>query len=396
MRIGCILEQRIQVGGGFGQQLSTIKLLHKYTTEHSVIFYTTMRENVSLLKTLGISAKYLDAGSLGHKIYACLCRHKLPYQLLNRLGLAWAPFERVLHQDKVDLIYFLSPSWLALSVTHFNYLVTIWDVYHRDSPEFPEVNFNREFEDREYFLKSVLPKAIAVLVDSPHNKDNMVRRYACDAQRVHVAPFLPAIEENRSGAKVDVCSKYKIPRPFIFYPAQFWAHKNHVYILDGLKVLRDKFHVTMDVVFSGSDKGNLKFVLDYAKGLGLEGNVHYVGFIPNEDMTAFYQGATAMVMPTYLGLTNIPPLEAFALGCPVCYSDLPFMKDQVGQAAFLMDLDNPESLASHLMTILNNPKEVRQKIELGRKTVSGWTDKDYHQVLQEIFNGYAQKARCWK
>ena len=50
-------------------------------------------------------------------------------------------------------------------------------------------------------------------------------------------------------------------------------------------------------------------------------------------------------MPTYFGPTNIPPLEAFSLNVPVCYSDLDGLREQVGEAAFLMNLKNPESLA---------------------------------------------------
>ena len=54
-------------------------------------------------------------------------------------------------------------------------------------------------------------------------------------------------------------------------------------------------------------------------------------------------------MPTYFGPTNIPPLEAFALGVPVLYSDLPGLKDQVGDSALLLDLNNPESMAQHML-----------------------------------------------
>jgi glycosyltransferase involved in cell wall biosynthesis len=38
-------------------------------------------------------------------------------------------------------------------------------------------------------------------------------------------------------------------------------------------------------------------------------------------------------MPSYFGSTNLPPLEAVSLGCPVIYSDLPEFREQMGDAA---------------------------------------------------------------
>ena len=34
--------------------------------------------------------------------------------------------------------------------------------------------------------------------------------------------------------------KYVLPKNFIFYPAQFWAHKNHRLIIDSFKILKEK------------------------------------------------------------------------------------------------------------------------------------------------------------
>ena len=59
-------------------------------------------------------------------------------------------------------------------------------------------------------------------------------------------------------------------------------------------------------------------------------------------MASLYKESIALVMPSYFGPTNIPPLEAFNLGVPVLYSDLPGLKDQVGDAALLLDLNKPK------------------------------------------------------
>ncbi|MBF0570631.1 MAG: glycosyltransferase family 4 protein [Candidatus Omnitrophica bacterium] len=392
MRIAVILENRVQAGGGFQQEFSTACLLNKHKGQQDFVFYTTRKENIAALKNEGIYAKHLNTASVAHKVYARIFRHRTIYELLGKLKV---PFESFLIKDKVDLVYFLSPSWLALSLKNLNYVITVWDLCHRDHPEFLELNLDGEFAIREDFARNAIPRAVAVLTSGESLKVDLVRRYGCDPEKIHVAKFLPSVLI-KSGALTNVRQKYSLSNPYVFYPAQFWPHKNHVYILDGLKILRDKFNLTIDAVFCGSDKGNLQFVLNYAGKLGLKENVRYVGFVPNEEMASFYQQSVALVMPTYFGPTNIPPLEAFALGCPVCYSDLPQLRDQVGNAVFLMDLDNPESLAQHIMTILNDPQAVREKTNLGKQVISGWTDNDYYDVLKGVFDKYAQKLHCWK
>ncbi|MBF0485479.1 MAG: glycosyltransferase family 4 protein [Candidatus Omnitrophica bacterium] len=394
VRIAVILESVFDVGGGFQQELSTACLLNKNQGQNRFVFYTTVRKNLDILHAHGIQAKYLDVRSIDNGPYSRLTKRQIAHKILWLAGLARNFFEKVLLGDGIDLVYFLTPSGLAASLTRVNYVMTLLDLCHRDHPEFPEVNFDHAFESREYLYDKIFNKAVAVLVDSELGKANVLRRYGCDDERVFVAKFLPSVNVT-SFNSVDVRSKYGIKNKYLFYPAQFWAHKNHVYILDGIDVLRKKYGIKMDVVFSGSDRGNLAHVLRYAQKLEIKDQVHYLGFVPGEDIASLYKEAVALVMPTYFGPTNIPPLEAFFLGCPVCYSNLPGLKDQVGDAAFLMDLNDPESLAGHVKTILNSPEVVLEKVKRGKTRVASWTEDEYWNVLDMVFTKYARKMKTW-
>jgi len=63
-----------------------------------------------------------------------------------------------------------------------------------------------------------------------------------------------------------------------------------------------------------------------------------LGFVPIEDMRGLYEGSLAIVMPTYFGPTNIPPLEAWTLEKPLIYST--HLAEQAGDAALLIDPNN--------------------------------------------------------
>lgn len=397
MRIAILLENKLDGGGAFQQEFSTARLLNKNQHQDAweFVFYTSQKENIEILKKQGIKAAYLNTRSMCNKLYRYFFEVAIVRRLLRSIGIRQAPFEKALIKDHIDLIYFLAQSSLGLFLTGTNFVATVMDLCHREHPEFPEVNSNGEFEKRDRVFIRSLPRAIAVMTNFDSLKADIIRRYGCDAERVHVVKFLPSVGI-QSVLLPDVKRKYSLTDRYIFYPAQFWAHKNHVYILDGLKILRDKFNVEIDAVFSGADKGNMRFVRNYAKKLGLDSHVRYVGFVPPEEIPTLYKQAIALVMPTYFGPTNIPPLEAFALDCPVLYPDCPGLRDQVSDAAFLMNLDDPESMARHILTILNDPAAVRAKIKKGKQLLLEWTEDDCWGVLKKIFKQYSRKLRCWK
>ena len=90
----------------------------------------------------------------------------------------------------VDLVYFISPSSWSNYLEHLNYIITIWDLCHRDEPEFPEVYKNRVFEKREIDINKCLKRAIAIIADSELGRENIVRRYLIDYSRVYIVPLV--------------------------------------------------------------------------------------------------------------------------------------------------------------------------------------------------------------
>jgi len=266
---------------------------------------------------------------------------------------------------------------------------------HRDYFEFPEVRNNQEFEIREKLLNTNLKKAVAVIVDSELGKQNIITRYGIDSMRVKVIPFIPPQNIAMEQESVDIKKKYNLETNYVFYPAQFWAHKNHVYILDALKILKDEHRVMLSALFTGSDKGNMQYIEKYADKLGIAKQIKFIGFVANKELRSLYQQALALVMPTYFGPTNLPPLEAFQLECPVCYSDLPGLREQVEDAAFLLDLNNPQSLVNQLITIMEDATVVERKIKRGLELVENWDAQKIYGELLPIINGFAQKRKLW-
>ena len=402
MNIAVLLDKELQSGGGFQSALSYVVLLNKNkNSKYNFIFFTTLKGNIKTLNVLGVKAEFIKIRFFD-KICGYLRKINRFNKIIRKLSLNRPlKLDRIFKGHAIDLVYFVSSSSLHLAIENYNYIYTLWDLCHRDHPEFPEVNFAGEFELREDLYAKALPKAVQVIVDSEMGKANAIRRYGLDQERVSVLPFVPAesaLISDRDYNKnlIDIKKKYNVDGDYIYYPAQFWSHKNHIYILEGLHILKHKYRKTVTAIFSGSDKGNLQYILDKAKELGLKKQVKHIGFVEKIEMPYLYRQALALTMPTYFGPTNMPPLEALIHGCPVLYSDLPGLREQMEGVALLLDLKNPESFAKNLLKVIDGTDEVKNIVEEGKGKVRKMDYERYWLTLKTIFDDYAVKRKCWK
>lgn len=396
MKIGVVFHGNLLAGGCFQQSLNAVRLLSEENGLYEFVYYTPDKGNLLSAAKYGIKAKTFDFGRK-QRLVKKIRKHITLNRLLGRLQF-FQPFDAIFERDKVDLLYFTGPSPLCLFLERLNYVYTFWDLCHRDHPEFPEVRESFEFEAREDLARKALPKAVAVIAESPLGKENLERRYGLDQNRVHwisISPAMRSFEQDDLNFDPRKAAGIPLGAPYVFYPAQFWAHKNHRLIVDAIASMRKSNSDEVYAIFCGSDCGNLPTILEMAKQKGVDQFVKYVGFVPDEQMSLFYKHSLALVMPSYFGPTNMPPLEAFALDTPVIVSDLPGIRDQVGEAALLVSPDKPESLRDAILRLIKEPElrdSLRQK---GKSRLEEFCDEDRLSTLRNIFNAYDQKRLSW-
>lgn len=355
MKIIAILVNNISVGGGFAQSLNAIvqmKNLSKNSFEFSVL--TSDKSNLKVLEALKIDSFYLKL-SLLDKLFATLILTEIGYKFISKFKLL-SSFEKRLKSEECNLVYFLSPSSTMSLIQSINYIATVWDSSHRDSPEFDEVRSHGEFRTREYIYKNYLTQALITLVDADVSKENLHIRYGLDKDKMLVMPFSPnpLLKKSEKTNQQKILKKYNIEAGYLFYPAQFWSHKNHIRVLQAIKILKDKKE-NINIVFSGglqqNTSGYYNKVLNYIEKTNLQNEVSILGFVPFEDMSGLYSQCSAVVFPSYLGPTNIPPLEAWFHNKPLLCSQL--HEEQVGKAAILFNPDDSEDIAKSILKLKN-------------------------------------------
>jgi glycosyltransferase involved in cell wall biosynthesis len=311
-----------------------------------------------------------------------------------------------LHHFGVDLMFYPEPNALSFE-TGIPYVMAIHDLQHRLQPQFPEVSANGEWESREYYLRNGARYATLLLADSEVGKEDILNfygPYGVTADRVKVLPYLPAsclAVDISESEQQRVRMKYRLPDRYLFYPAQFWPHKNHARIVHALGLLKHRYRMKVPMVFCGSYTGKImqnafNEVRSLSSKLGLEEEIHYLGYVPDEDMSGLYAGAVGLAMPTFFGPTNIPVLEAWAFDCPVLTSDIRGIREQTGNAAILVDPRSEESIADGFYQLCMDENLRGVLADRGRRRLASYTADDYRRRLIEIIEEAKTRVQMGK
>ncbi|MCS4054125.1 glycosyltransferase family 4 protein [Salinibacter ruber] len=400
MRIGILLRdiQDPATGGRFTFQDNIVQGLSAVETDHEVVVF---HEGASFeSEAAHVSYVSLDPYEPESPWYARLpggaCRFMRGIQKIGRY-ISGTPesssptaLGRAARARDVSFLWFATQEHVD---TGLPYVATVWDLGHRLIPVFPEVRrTGRTWEAREEHYETVLRKAAYVVTGTETGKEQIQRYYQVDAERIFVNPFpTPSFALEADSVK---SVPLDLPDRFLFYPAQFWPHKNHVLILDALAELRARGR-ELPVVFTGSDKGNQAYVERVARKKGVDDLVIFAGFVSRRALTYLYQHALALVFVTFLGPDNLPPLEAFALGCPVIASDIPGADEQLGDAALRIDPTSGPALADGIERLAERPEERERLIEKGGRRAEEWGPTDYVSRMMKLFSEAEPYRRCW-
>lgn len=395
MKIVAVLDIALGAGGGYEQALNAIiqmKNICKDEFEFEVV--TTHPQNISVLKDRGVEVCTFKYGFFD-KAIAKFSNHWLWGLIQTRLKVT-GPLETFLIHRGCDLVYFVTPGSMSASLQRLNFISTLWDLTHRTSLEFPEVREFGIFQNRENHFKNNLASAYLVLTDSEKLADLASLFYGIERRRFLVMPFSPSLSiGNQDGlTKQQVLDEYGLNEGYFFYPAQFWPHKNHIRILEAMVLLKSK-SIFPQVVFSGKDYGGKGRLVKYIHENELTNQVHFLGFVPPQSMKGLYEGSSAVVMPSYFGPTNLPPLEAWALNKLLIYSD--GIGDQVGNGAILVNPNNADELAGAMNRVLQK-ENLQGVIDAGSKKLLKLASEISHaeQKLFIYLKEFQSLISCWK
>jgi glycosyltransferase involved in cell wall biosynthesis len=382
-KIGVFLTMNQNGGGAFQYSQSIVEAGACLPSEEfQVVIIYTFDEWEDYLKGYDLPHKKVKAGFLGRVFWGAWQAMGLPLVGWRKIGHFFQKLSREVIAQKCDL-------WLFPAQDAWSYripvsaLVTIHDLMHRYEKRFQEVSSRGIYERRERDYRQVCNWARGVLVDSEVGKQQVIESYDADPNKIYILPFVPPRYIYGGGQPEDFDQRHQLPRKFLFYPGNFWDHKNHKSLVCAIKMLKSKYR-DLTMVFVGQKRHGYESICELVEKLGLSKNVFILGRVPDQDMAEFYRRARGLIMPTFFGPTNIPPLEANALGCPVAVSRIYGMPGQLGDAAIYFDPSSVEDIAKAIEELWANDDLCLTLKERGLKRAGNWNQFHFNTRLYKI------------
>ena len=196
-----------------------------------------------------------------------------------------------------------------------------------------------------HLFQKVVRKGIGVFVDSELGIKELSEAVGgIYMERMYALPFRAPnyLNDNKPEEIVELKND-----KFIFYPAQFWPHKNFTNLILAIEDLKER-GIILNILFTGGESQERNRVMRLVKKLGLDSQVQFSGRLSDSQMKYLYYHARGMVFAGFCGPTNVPLYEAMYTGCPMAVSNVRFMPWQSQDAALYFDPRFPNSIAEAL------------------------------------------------
>lgn len=300
--------------------------------------------------------------------------------------------KEILKKANIDLMIMASPLQAGFE-QETPFILPILDMmYQNYHIYFPEYASLKTRLITQTVLKYLADKSVLLLGESEWEKNDIIKFLQQPTEKVDYILMVPPgyVYEYRDMKKEEaknLLARFNLPEKYLFYPAQFFPHKNHLRLIESIHILQEKYQEKVNLVLSGNPKTNLENynnVKELVEKYKLQDQVFFLGYVEDKEMVALYKCATAMVFPTFAGPTNIPPLEAMVLGTPVLISDLFDMPKQVGEAGVVFDPRSANDMVEKIAKVWKDEPLRNQMVEKGYLKVKDLNFDNYAKEWIEV------------
>jgi glycosyltransferase involved in cell wall biosynthesis len=293
----------------------------------------------------------------------------------------------------VDALFCLSPTFKGMQ-SGLPYSMPVWDLAHKHQfrIHYPEVFDNEEPSYRDLLYVNACLSAHTIIAESEAGKEDIVRHYGAviSNDKIKILDFIPKQLVPRTSCHA-FPSDAILPvlgRRFFYYPAQFWKHKHHDTLIHALKIINTNVSPDISLVFSGSTGDYYRAqwhtsLLKLADELGLSDRVFFAGYIPDRDVEYLYTHAIATLMPSAFGPSNLPPLEAIALSCPVAVGAAYGMDRFLPHGVPILQYVDPQPWADFMARSATDPA---YRIELIKKQQENLAARSFPRFKSQVLD----------
>lgn len=363
MKIGIMLRHVDQHGGGvLVHTRNLIPELLDVGHDHEHEFVLFYRQGASGAFDVGDSDEEIELNA----------SNKLTW---DQVAVPWAA-----RKNNVDVIF--NPKY---SVPLLASCPTIFVCHGMDWYVEPEWSRLRDRISHQVLVPLYVRKSESIICVSDTTRSELHNFLSAESEKTHTIyhgveeKFYQGVPKQKVEA---IQSKYDLPSRFFLYCGQIYPPKNFSGLLRAFANVRRQ--LDLHLVVAGTHTWLSESEISLIQELDIEDFVHRIGWVNRDDLRVLYRLAEALTLPSLYESFGLPILEAMASGCPVVTSDRYAMREVGGQAAVLVDPEDPDSIANGMRRVAEDETLRKQLVARGTERASQFSWRECAQETLEV------------
>ncbi|MDQ2863124.1 MAG: glycosyltransferase [Bacteroidota bacterium] len=239
----------------------------------------------------------------------------------------------------------------------------------------------------EKFLWKDFSKAFnqVKLVTTPTETGVDIIRSRLSVETVAISSGIDLKKFTPFGDTRKIKEKYNIPdNPILLYAGRIDPEKHIEEILQAVAIASKKIDFCFVIVGKGISKKSLEYLVDK---LGINENVIFTGFVPDEDLPYFFKLSRCFIIASIAELLSLVTLQAMASGLPIIAVKagalVELVKDKLN--GYLYDEGDLPALAQYIENILTNDDLYQ---EMSKKSLEYVQEHDINKTLKSFEKVY--------
>jgi glycosyltransferase involved in cell wall biosynthesis len=207
-----------------------------------------------------------------------------------------------------------------------------------------------------------------VITISEFSKQAIVEHFRIAAERISVVPlgvhprFFERIDPS---ARAEVLQRLGLPERFFLCLGTLQPRKNVERIVDAHARLPADMRREIPLVIVGRAGWGCESLVARLQAIEAEGTVRWLQYLPDFDVRALMQSASALVFASLCEGFGLPVVEAFASGLPVVASNTTSVPEVAADAAVLVDPSNADEIADAMRLVVDDSTKAETLREAG-------------------------------
>lgn len=214
------------------------------------------------------------------------------------------------------------------------------------------------------FLWLSISRAWRILCISQTTKDELVKRYPSKESIAKVIPAGISQWALKKPTAEDITyarSQLSLPDKYILSVSTLQPRKNYVRMLQAFAQMASDYAEHHYVVV-GQKGWYYEEIFNEVKQLGIEGRVHFLGYVDDDYMPAVFAQAAGLAYVSLEEGFGLPLIEASAIGLPIVASDISVFREmKLPESVELVDPEDTKAITQAMEKIFSRPKTLPDK-----------------------------------